>query len=136
MGRRNRIVRPKTKRLDISDGDWILVKEELNAGEYRDMLQACAKETPSSDVPEFDQMKLGFEMIEAYLVDWSLEDEIEGENGETTVVKLELTPETICALDFETFQEIQSVISEHVNASAEEKKAQTGKPKQEQTLAS
>ena len=41
MGR-NRVVSPETIRLPLSDGDFLTVKKELNAGEYIDLLTAAS----------------------------------------------------------------------------------------------
>lgn len=58
MGR-CRVVQPETARLPLSDGDWIQVIQELNAGEYFDFITAMAGREP-------------FAKILAYVVAWSL----------------------------------------------------------------
>lgn len=58
MGR-NRDVPPDTIRLPLSDGDFLIVIKELNAGEYLDMLENQAA-------------GLQLARIMAYLVSWTL----------------------------------------------------------------
>jgi hypothetical protein len=56
-----RVVQGETIRLPLSDGDWIDVKRELNAGEYVDLLRDMAD-------------RKAFSRILAYVLGWSLVD--------------------------------------------------------------
>jgi len=58
MGR-CRIVTPESVRLPLSDGDFLTVKKELNAGEYHALVTEGAAGKP-------------FAVVIAYLVGWSL----------------------------------------------------------------
>jgi len=58
MGR-CRVVTPESVRLPLSDGDFLTVKKELNAGEYHALVVESAAGKP-------------FAVVLAYLVGWSL----------------------------------------------------------------
>lgn len=60
MGR-CRVVRPETIRLPLSDGDWIDVIRELNAGEYFDCILEMTE-------------RKRFAKILAYVIGWSFVD--------------------------------------------------------------
>ncbi len=131
MGRRNRIVRPETVRLDISDGDWIEIKRELNAGESKDLF-ADVGEIEGDDI-KIDPLKMSFAMVQHYVVGWSLEQEMgdKDEGGDPVVGSIPLNEESIRALDQGTFNEISTAIANHVNRLDEEKKVLSGKAKPE-----
>lgn len=70
----SRVVRPETVKLDISQGDWILVKKRLNAGEQRRIFARQVKPTPIGEKPMLDRTEVGRSQAMEYLVDWSLSD--------------------------------------------------------------
>lgn len=81
---RNRFVAPDTVRLDLSDGDFLIVRKELNAGEHRDMWVRVMKpvtlptdgrlpDLPAR--PQVDAFRAPVAEVLAYLVEWSLVDE-------------------------------------------------------------
>lgn len=120
MGR-NRFVKPKTVRLELSDGDWIEIKDELNVGEFRDaagagLSRAVASETKEGDleyITEFGEFAIKRAAI--YLVDWSFVDA----DGD----EVELTFDAVRQLDNETFEEIEEAIDKHVEAKQAAKKS-------------
>jgi len=74
MGSRYR--RQEEHRLDLSDGDWLLVRKHLTAGEERDA-QARVIKTGSfkqGEKPELDLEHLGISQAVSYLIDWSITD--------------------------------------------------------------
>ena len=99
MGR-NRVVAPETVRLRISDGDYLTVKSELNAGEYVDYLTDQA-------AGHF------FARALAYLVGWSLV----GANDEpipySPTLSLEDRRATLRGLDAATMHEIVEALATH-----------------------
>jgi len=99
MGR-SRVVLPAVVRVPLSEGDWIDVKRELNAGEYYDLLTAMA-----------DRQK--FAKILAYVVGWSFV----GEDDHPIPYALD-DPEparrdTIGALDKGTLRELIAALDKH-----------------------
>jgi hypothetical protein len=96
-------VSPKSIRLPLSDGDWIDVWEELNAGQYVDMLAALVAHRP-------------FAKAIAYVVGWSLV----GLEGQPLPYDLDLPEEvrraTVGALDKRTMREITAAIDRHEQA--------------------
>lgn len=65
---RERGVLPDRVRLPLSDGDFIDVKRELNAGEYRAYIYSQFKENPGTDTLVTDHAKIGIAKLLAYLL--------------------------------------------------------------------
>jgi hypothetical protein len=121
----SRFVKGDTVRLQISRGDWLLVKKELNAGEERDMfaLTATARTFKHGDRIELRIDRLGLATLVQYLVDWSLTDD----DGKPVVIRgadPELVMETLNNLDVDSFREIQAAITAHQETIDLEKKLQ------------
>jgi hypothetical protein len=99
MGR-CRVVAPEIVRLSLSEGEFLDVQKELNAGQYWDLLAALA-----------DRQK--FAKPIAYLVGWSLV----GLNGQPLPYDLDLPEETrrstLGALDKATLREITAALDRH-----------------------
>jgi hypothetical protein len=74
MGSRYR--KQEEMRLDLSDGDWLLVRKHLTAGEERDALAKIIKAGTfrSGERPELDPKQVGIATAVAYLLDWSITD--------------------------------------------------------------
>lgn len=127
---RSRIVRPETVTLPISDGDHLVVKKRLTAGERRRRLARMYVHNGNGDT-HVDPLQVGLATILAYLVDWSLVD-LEGkplglaDRDEAAVVAI------LDAIDVESYREIQAAIEAHEAAELEartaEKKILTGAP--------
>jgi hypothetical protein len=99
MGR-CRVVAPEVVRLSLSEGDYLDVQKELNAGQYVELLSALMERKP-------------FAKAIAYLVGWSLV----GLNGQPLPYDLDM-PEadrrsTIGALDKGTLREITAALDKH-----------------------
>jgi hypothetical protein len=70
-------IRPETRRLPLSEGQWILVKQYLTAGETRAHLKrSCTVDADGAR--HVDTLEYGVSLILAYLLDWSLEASIAG----------------------------------------------------------
>jgi len=116
---RNRFVKPQTVRLELSDGDWIEVKKELNAGEHRRVFGRLVKDMRAGERAQLDPEQVGLTKVVEYLVAWSLED-----NGKP----VEVTEGAINSLDAQTFGEIVKAIDAHeaaVDAEIEARKNDT-----------
>ena len=99
MGR-CRVVAPEVVRLSLSEGDYLDVNKELNAGQYVELLTALVDRKP-------------FAKAIAYLVGWSLQ----GLDGQPLPYDLDL-PEavrrsTLGALDKATMREITAALDKH-----------------------
>jgi hypothetical protein len=71
---RNRFVTPGITRLPLSDGDWIDVKKELNAGEQRAIFTDLVKEMVAGEKPHLDPKQVGKTKLMQYIVAWSFAD--------------------------------------------------------------
>src|SRR5262245_35300192 len=79
---RSRVVVPDTVKVPISDGDWIILKTQLNAREYREMMARLVDVNVKLDNPaalkdtavKIDPLAAGESSVLAYLVEWSLTD--------------------------------------------------------------
>lgn len=130
--KRSRFVRPETRRLPLTDDDWILVRKRLTAGEERAMYGRMYRTgvTPGSG-RQVDVLQTGLAMVVAYLLDWSLTDDA-GEPVGIAGVPAEDLVAVLDNLDTETFREIKQAIEAHEAAMtaerAEEKKSRSGAP--------
>jgi hypothetical protein len=103
-------------RLVLSEGEWIDVKRELNAGEARHMHAAAAKETPIGARRVLDLERVGLVIVLEYLVDWSLL----GTDGKTPEP---VSESAIKGLDQETYDELEALVGAHDAANASERRA-------------
>jgi hypothetical protein len=105
MGR-CRVVAPEVVRLSISEGDYLDVQKELNAGQYWKLLNALAE-------------RKMFAKPLAYIVGWSLVGREIDANGYNKPLPYDLDlPEdvrraTLAALDKATIREIIAVLDKH-----------------------
>jgi hypothetical protein len=74
MGHRYR--RSEEIRLELSEGDWLLVRKHLTAGEERDAQAKVIKAGTfkPGERPELDLEHLGIAQAVSYLIDWSITD--------------------------------------------------------------
>ena len=68
---RNRFVTPEVVRLTLSQGDWIDVKKELNAGEERRFFTDLVKVMHAGERAELQPDRVGKTQMLAYIVGWS-----------------------------------------------------------------
>lgn len=115
MGR-VRFVGPKVVRLELSEGDWIEVKERLSWGERNEVASVGTSAGPDGrlvvNVPRWNQA-----LVTAYLTDWSFRDEADK--------PVDVTPDAIAALDQETAGEILDAIDRHEKAQKDPKEPKT-----------
>ena len=73
-----RMRRQATDRLALSQGDSLIVKRHLTAGEYRGLLRAAIKPLPvtagARDEIELDPIAASEALVVAYLLDWKFAD--------------------------------------------------------------
>lgn len=99
MGRR-RDVPPETIRLPLSDGDFLTVKKELNAGEYVDFLTAASG-------GQYFAKPL------AYLVSWTLVGAGDAPIPYHISQSMDERRDTLRSLDTATIVEIMQAITDH-----------------------
>jgi hypothetical protein len=123
---RSRFVRPASRVLPLTGNDTIVVKDNLNAGEYRRMLASMARDDGSAKT---DPLKYPVALITAYLLDWSLVDD----DGRPFVIRdqpADVVAAAVDAIDHESQVEIRIAIETHIAAMdarrAEEKKSLAG----------
>jgi hypothetical protein len=114
----SRFVRPDTTTLPLSDGDWLLVKTQLNAGEQREVFNRLTRNNLAIDEHgiggrmEIDPMQAGFSTVLGYLLDWSLTDD-DGQKVEVKGQPIEVVAAAIDALDLDSYQEILDAVQRH-----------------------
>ncbi len=125
----SRVVVPDDVTLHISNGDWLVVKKRLNAGENKAMVRAGTIDT--GDGLRVDLMAAGLARIVAYLIDWSLT----GLDGKVIPIRgksATQVTEALHSIDPDSYTEILRAIEAHEQAmQAErdaEKNAQGGEP--------
>ena len=111
----SRFVRPETVKLDLSQGDWLLVKKRLTAGEQRHAFARIVKRMELGEKTQIDPEATGLASMVAYLLDWSLVDE-----AGAVIPILDTDDATklaaIDALDYDSFLEIKRAIEAHEEA--------------------
>lgn len=132
-----RVRRPATERLEISDGDYLLVKQDLTAGEYRALLRASTRPvtvtamTAGMPAPkmELDPVAAGVAMVLAYLLDWSFAD-AEGQKIAIADQPPAVVQAALDYIDSDAYMEVQQAIQKHQATRAaqlaEEKKTRSG----------
>lgn len=129
MGSRYR--KQEEVRLELTGGDWLLVRKHLTAGEERDAHAKVIKAGTmrSGEKPELDLKHLGIAQAVSYLLDWSITDEndkpirIRDASYEFVFGALSnQTPESLR----EILEAIQAHDAAMVEARAEEKKLPAG----------
>lgn len=109
----SRFVRGETTRIDLSAGDWLLVKQRLTNGETREQLRRSY--THVNGTHYYDPIESGMALVVAYLVDWSLTND----EGKPVVIREKPRNEVVAALDAlssEDFGEIKRAIETHERA--------------------
>ena len=121
-------VRPDTVRLNLSEGQWILVRQRLNIGEQR-AAQARTYTVDANGQWKLDPQHIDQALVVAYLLDWSLTDD----DGKPVVIRGLAADALAMLLDNlapERFGELRDAITAHIDAvtsaRTEEKKTQSG----------
>ena len=119
---RNRFVSGDVVRLPLSDGDFIDVKKELNAGEGRGIYTSLVKEMHFGEKATLDPQQVGLTKILAYIVGWSFV----GADSKP----VPFSASALNNLDAETYAEIETAIDAHEaaieKARAERKNGRAG----------
>lgn len=118
-----RMVKPTTTTLDLGDGEWIEVREELSIGEerkaYTGAVKGSVKLENGETRTEYDAQKLSFALVVAHLVDWSVRDDAGKRVDISTMDKKRAAIE---ALDADSFDVIEKAVDEHTKAVKDAKK--------------
>lgn len=118
-----RMRRPETATLEISQGDWLLVKKHLTAGEQRQMFALMMR----ADGEAIDRVKVGLAKILTYLLDWSIEDA----DGKRVVIldqPVSAVEGALNALDPDSYREILTAIEAHEEAMEQAREAEKNAP--------
>jgi hypothetical protein len=114
----SRFVRPDSTRIEISGGDWLLVRSQLNAGEHNEVFARSTDSTIAVDASgmkgdiKIHPVKAGMANLVGYLIDWSLVDD-DGRKVEIRDQPFEVVAAALEGLDLDSFQEIQKAITAH-----------------------
>jgi hypothetical protein len=131
MGARYR--RQEETRIEISGGDWLIVRKHLTAGEQRGAHARLIKAGTftAGERPQLDPEKLGIAQACAYLLDWSITD-VEDKPIRIRDQPFEFIEAALNAQEPESLAEILRAIDTHDTAMAaareQEKKVPTGVP--------
>lgn len=109
----SRMRRPETVKLDISRGDWLLVKKYLTAGEQRQIFKHMLSYT--NDKERYQSLEYGPSLVAGYLLDWSIEDA----DGKAVTIRDQPYESVLAAIDMldtQSFQEIRTAIEAHASA--------------------
>lgn len=106
---------------------WVKLKRRLTVGEDRRVqtsgwrgLQPSSSGKNENPEIKIDWQAQAFARVEAYLTDWSLEDDDRK--------KLVLSHDMIEALEPGVFKVIEDAVNRHVEAAGKEKKVMSGEP--------
>ena len=119
MSRRTR--RPETTTLQISQGDWLLVKKHLTAGEQRAIFRRMMRDGITGE--QIDSVRVGWSKMIGYLLDWSFEDA----DGKPIIIRDKSDNEigqALDALDVDSFREVLKAIEAHEEVVAKELEAE------------
>ena len=125
----SRVVVPGTIRLPLSRGDYLIVKQRLNAGETLDLfarvelLAGAGLDDTVSEVTRrlLKVQKLPLVFVTTYLIDWILTDldgaviPVRGQSADAIDAALRL-------LDYDSLVEVQNACMAHDAATRQEKK--------------
>ena len=114
-------VEPNTVRLELSDGEWVEVKEELTYGEQQRLSNAAMTRFQDASAPT-PRIELDFERyqiirLKTWLTDWSAK----GRDGKS----IKITDESIRALRSDMAAEIDQALTAHIEALEAAKNAPT-----------
>lgn len=103
----SRIRRPETVKLDISQGDWLLVKKHLTAGEQRQIFRRMLASDGS-----IEPVNVGLSKMIGYLVDWSITDP-DGKKVEISDQSDDVVAAALDSLDVDSYREILTAVETH-----------------------
>jgi hypothetical protein len=116
-----RFRKPEVVRLDLTQGDWILIHSRLNVGQLRKVQARSAKRVFAGEAVEVDLEKAGISNTAEYLIDWSFTNH----EGQPVVIRdqpADVVMQILSNLDPEDYNEIADAIAQHEKTLTEEKK--------------
>jgi hypothetical protein len=116
-----RFHKPEVVRLDLTQGDWILIHSRLNVGQQRKVQARTAKRVFAGQDIEVDLEKAGISNTAEYLLDWSFTDHA----GQPVVIRdkpADVVMQILSNLDPDDYNEIADAIARHEKTLLEEKK--------------
>lgn len=122
---RNRFVGVESDTLQLSDGDWVLVRRRLNTGESREMLARTYQNTPGGPGLQLDIKQVGLSRVVAYVIDWSFVDALGN--------KVPYSEQALSGLEPESFKEILDAVDAHVEQQEKAREARKNAPAGENT---
>jgi len=125
--------RPAVERLELSEGDYLVVKQDLTAGEFRELMRASSRSvavTPEGGASlQLDPIAAGLATVVAYLLDWSFAD-ADGRKIAIADQPASVVRSALDHIDSAAYLEVQGAIMAHQTARAvqlaEEKKTRSG----------
>jgi hypothetical protein len=132
----SRVVKPDVERLPISNGDWLLVKKQLSAGDRQDGYERAYMKNPDGTYvtrPDgtlvVSPANMRTSMVTSYLVDWSLVG-LDDKPLDIRGADLKTVESILRALDYDSFKEIFDAIdawdTKQAKARAAQKKILSG----------
>lgn len=128
------IRQPESIRLDLTQGDWLLVKKRLNSRESRQVLSDMVKSMPAGERPQLDPMQVQISQIVQYLLDWGTFTDAA---GKPLVIRDKSSDEIrgiLDNLDADDVSEIAKAIDEHHKAMEAEREEEKKNPFTESKL--
>lgn len=104
-------VPPDTIKLDLIEGQWVLVKQRLNAGEQRSMFRRLYVAGVDGTL-RVNPDTVATSFVLAYLVDWSLTDAT-GHKVEILQQPRDVVEAAVDALDPDKFKILKTAIEAH-----------------------
>lgn len=107
------VVKPESVTIPLSNGDYLVVKKRLNAGERQEMMFLSAKTAIAGEKLEVDPTKIVFTKPAIYLLDWSYTD-LQGEPIEIAGKPVTEIMQVMRSFSTETMKEIETAVDAHV----------------------
>jgi hypothetical protein len=107
----SRFVRPETRTLTLANGDQVIVRARLTAGEQRAQYARLYKLGADGRL-QLDPFMSGLGIILAYVLDWNLRDD----QGQAVVIRdcsTDALQQVIDSLDPASFDELKTAIETH-----------------------
>ncbi len=118
MSKKNRFITPGTVRLELSEGDWIEIKQRLSYGEQQKLASdALGKKVgllEGQPQVELDMATYQIKRLRMWIVDWSFTDDRDRH--------VPVSEDAIANLDPDAAEEIDAAITAYLEAREAEKK--------------
>jgi hypothetical protein len=115
---------PEEHRLELSGGDYLIVRKHLTAGEARDIQTKIMKVVTTTGKPELvvDPAQVNLSEMVIYLLDWSITKG--GKKVEILDQPYDVVAAALLNQDPESFEEIRDAIDAHDKAMKAEREFQ------------